>query len=156
MSQTKMYPEASAMSFHGNITVPRMAVTTPPVLNDNLSGARLTNAFAGATMFAAMFVLSVATSKPAIARNVVTGPLFILAKSAMGSETPEPKMIALQLVMAIDMNEKAAMKNGRPIACPLNCARCDFAYRVKSLMFRLSVAQNPTTAVIMGKNTERN
>lgn len=111
-----MYPDASDMSFQGKMTVPSTAVTIPPALKDSLSGARFTKAFAGATMFAAMFVLRVATSSPVMASSVVIGPLFILANSAMGSLTPEPKITALQLVMAMDMKENAAMKKGRPIA----------------------------------------
>jgi len=61
--------------------VPRTAVTMPPALKESLLGAKLTKALAGATMLAAILVLSVATSRPAMARNVVMGPLFILANS---------------------------------------------------------------------------
>ena len=115
MSHTNMYPEASAMSRQGKMAVPSTAVVIPPARNESLLGARLTNAFAGATMFAAMLVESVATRRPPMATAVVSGPPSAFASSATGSATAVPNITAEHDVIATDMNENAAMKNGSPI-----------------------------------------
>ena len=54
-----------AISFQGKIMMPINELMMPAALKVILSGARLTSALAGATTFAAMFVLSVATTRPA-------------------------------------------------------------------------------------------
>ena len=48
------------------------------------------------------------------------------------------------------------MDVGRPIACPLICAFWVFAYRVKSGIFKESVAQKPTIPVSAGKKKFQN
>ena len=136
--------------------MPTTAVTYPPVSNVTRRGARLTRAFAGATTLAATFVESVAASVPAAANVVAAAPPPIRSKSWMGSPTATPNTTAVQLVMATETNEKADMNTGRPNVWPRACARCDVAYRVKSEMLRLSVAQNPTVAVSMGANADQN
>ena len=75
----------------------------------------MTNAFAGATMFAAMLVESVATRRPPMATAVVSGPPSAFASSATGSATAVPNITAEHDVIATDMNENAAMKNGSPM-----------------------------------------
>src|SRR6185436_10293697 len=54
------------------------------------------------------------------------------------------------------MNANKVMDGGSPIACPLICAFCETAYRVKSGMFNESVAQNPTIPVNPGKKKFQN
>ena len=80
-------------------------------------GAMFENAFAGATVFAAMFVVSVATVKPAIDRMIISGPP-IRASSATGSEMRVPKITIVAFVTAAPMKAKSAMVSGNPTACP--------------------------------------
>src|SRR6059058_6349740 len=54
-------------SFHGKMRMPIAAAITPPSLKLTRRGARFANPFAGATMFAAMLVVSVATRIATIA-----------------------------------------------------------------------------------------
>ena len=54
------------------------------------------------------------------------------------------------------MNANNVMEGGRPIICPLICAFWLFAYRVKSGMFKESVAQKPTIPVNAGKKYAQN
>ena len=50
-----------------------------------------------------------------MATAVVSGPPSAFASSATGSATAEPNITAEHDVIATDMNENAAMKNGSPI-----------------------------------------
>src|ERR1700691_1828449 len=59
-------------------------------------------------------------------------------------------------VTAIPINEYSTIATGSPIACATICDSCFFAYRVKSGIFKLSVAQYPTIAVSDGKKNFRN
>ena len=63
------------------------------------------------------------------------------AMSATGSQMGSPKTTIVALVTATPMNANAVIVVGRPRAWPSICDRWFFAYRVKSGMFRLSVAQ---------------
>ena len=65
-------------------------------------------------------------------------------------------MIIVDEVTTTPINENKVMEGGRPIACPIICARWLFEYLVKSGMFRDKVAQNPTTAVKAGKKNLKN
>ena len=63
------------------------------------------------------------------------------AMSATGSQIASPKTTIVALVTATPMNANAVMVAGRPSAWPSACERWLRAYRVKSGMLRLSVAQ---------------
>src|ERR1043166_4821097 len=65
-------------------------------------------------------------------------------------------MIVVALVTTMPMKQKSVIVVGSPSACPHTCAFWSFAYRVKSGMFRLKVAQKPTIAVNCGTNTFQN
>ncbi len=54
------------------------------------------------------------------------------------------------------MNAYSVIAVGSPIACPIICARCDFAYRVKSGMLSATVDQNPTMPVSAGMKNRTN
>lgn len=60
------------MRRQGMMRIPARDVSSAPVLKLILPGARLTRALAGATIFAAMLVESVATSRPASTFNLST------------------------------------------------------------------------------------
>ena len=65
-------------------------------------------------------------------------------------------MTIVALVTATPMNAKAVIVVGNPSACPSACERWLFAYRVKSGMLRLSVAQYPTLAVSAAGKSAQN
>src|SRR5687768_16842061 len=109
-------------------------------------GLRFEKSFDGETTFAAMLVVSCAASTTSAAKMITMGPPIRLIRTT-GSQTASPKMRIVALVTATPMKAKAVIVVGRPRACPSACDRCDRAYRVKSGMLRLSVAQYPTFAV---------
>lgn len=89
-------------------------------------GARLTSAFAGATTFAAMFVLMVASTNPT--RDIMVGSVpSIRLTTATGSDIAFPKIETVADVTATPKNEKSAMNKGKPMAWPLSCDACDLA-----------------------------
>ena len=57
-----MYPDGSASSRHGCISMPMMPVIRPPVRNEIHFGKALAKSLAGETTLAAMFTASVATT----------------------------------------------------------------------------------------------
>ena len=75
------------------------------------------------------------------APKMITGALPILAISVTGSQIASPKTTIVALVTATPMNANAVIVAGKPMAWPSTCERWLRAYRVKSGMFRLSVAQ---------------
>ena len=97
--------------------MPMTAVIIAPALNEMRLGARFENPLAGATMFAAMFVVSVATVNPAIDRMIISGPPM-RERSRMGSAMRWPKMMTVAFVTAAPMNAKRAIVPGNPTACP--------------------------------------
>src|SRR4030095_1537935 len=64
--------------------------------------------------------------------------------------------MAVADVTTTPMNANNVIDGGNPITCPLICAFCDLAYRVKSGMFNESVAQKPTMPVNAGKKKFQN
>ena len=93
------------------------AVIMAPCLNVILSGARFENPFAGATMLAAMFVVSVAMVSPAIDKMIISGPPM-RESSRIGSAIRWPKMRTVAFVTAAPMNANSAMVPGKPTAWP--------------------------------------
>ena len=119
-----------------------------------------TNAFAGATTFAATFVESVAAIKPSAATSRASGPNAAEPRSAVGSPTsingtgPAPTIVGTPdatVVTATATTENTVMNPARPSACPVAWSFWVFANREKSLMLSAMVAQNPTTADNAGK-----
>ena len=100
------------------MTIPMIAVIIAPCLKLILCGAMFENALAGATMLAAMFVVSVATTSPAIESMIINGPP-ILASNATGSEIRVPKITSVALVTAAPMKANNAIVPGKPTACPI-------------------------------------
>ena len=103
-------------------------------------GDKLEKSFAGDTTFAAMLVVNCAariTSAP----RMITAGLPMRAMSSIGSQIAFPKTTIVALVTATPMNANAVIVAGNPSACPSTCERWLRAYRVKSGMLRLSVAQ---------------
>jgi len=97
---------------------PMTAVIIAPALNEIREGARFENPLAGATMLAAMLVVSVATVNPAIERMIINGPP-IRASSATGSAMRAPNTTAVALVTTAPMNANNAIVPGSPTACPM-------------------------------------
>ena len=85
-------------------------------------GARLEKSFAGETTFAAMLVVSCASSTMS-APKMMTGALPIRAMSATGSQMASPNSTIVALVTATPMNANAVIVAGRPIAWPSACER---------------------------------
>ena len=81
---------------------------------------------AGATMFAAILVVSVATISPAIESMIISGPPMRASK-ATGSAMRLPKITRVAFVTAAPMNANSAMVAGNPTACPTTWSRCDRA-----------------------------
>ena len=95
-----------------------IAVIIAPCLNEIRCGAMFENALAGATMFAAMLVVSVATMSPAIESMIISGPP-IRASSATGSAIRAPKITTVAFVTAAPMNANSAIVAGNPTAWPI-------------------------------------
>ena len=134
-----------------------IAAPLPSVLQSAIPKVRsATNAFAGATTFAATFVESVAAIKPSAAKSRASGPNAFEARRAVGSPTstlgilPPPPTIDgtpdATVVTATATTENKVMNPARPSVCPKAWSFCVFANREKSLMLSAMVAQNPTTA----------
>ena len=97
--------------------IPITAVMMAPSLKVILSGATFENPFAGATILAAILVVSVATVRPTIDRMIMTGPPM-RASSAIGSAMRVPKITTVAFVTAAPMNANIAIVPGSPTACP--------------------------------------
>ena len=117
-----------------------------------------TNALAGATMFAAMLVDKVATTNPKDATIFVVGLNKLDPRSATGSPTSitrlkVPSVInpAATEVTKTAITENNVMNTVNPTTCPLTCSCCVLENREKSEIFKHIVAQNPTTALRVGK-----
>lgn len=92
-------------------------LVSSPVRKLSFCGLRLTKALAGATTFAAMLVLSVATARPNRPRSVGPAPP-IFESTATGSAMGAPKITAVADVTTRARKEKRNIVSGRPIACP--------------------------------------
>ena len=106
--------------------MPITAVIMAPCLKLILSGARFEKPLAGATMFAAILVVSVATISPVIESMIISGPPMRASK-ATGSAMRLPKITRVAFVTAAPMNANSAMVAGNPTACPTTWSRCDRA-----------------------------
>ena len=112
----------------------------PPARNEIWRGERFEKSFDGETTLAAMFVVSCAASTITAAMMITIAPP-IRVMSTTGSQIGSPNSTTVALVTATPMNANAVIVVGSPSACPSACDRWLRAYRVKSGMFRLSVAQ---------------
>jgi hypothetical protein len=96
--------------------IPRIAVSNVPRLKVNQEGLKFTNAFAGATTLAAIFVVSVARETPKMDSEIGTIPP-ICPRTSMAFEITRPKITSVEEVTARPKNVNAPMKTGRP-TCP--------------------------------------
>src|SRR5512141_2986867 len=135
-----MYAAASAYRRHGIITTPITAVISPPVTYEIRRGERFEKSFDGETTLAAMLVVSWAASTTSAAKTITPVPPMRLT-STTGSQIASPKITMVAQVTATPMKAKSVIVVGRPSACPSTWERWFFAYRVKSGILRLSVAQ---------------
>ena len=117
MSHLKMYPFGSATSFHGSRIIPSRPARIPPILKEILEGLRLEKSFAGETMFAAIFVVRVATIK-ARSPGITMSGRSNFANSTTGSQIGAPKTTIVALVVATPIKAKSAIVPGSPINCP--------------------------------------
>jgi hypothetical protein len=90
-------------------------VSIPALLNEKILGFKFTNALAGATTFAAIFVVKVAKMTPIKDRMMGKKPPIKLSTS-IGSEIGRPNMTTVADVTARPTKVNAAMNKGRPIA----------------------------------------
>lgn len=94
--------------------IPNTAVRRAPVLKEKREGFKLTKAFAGAMIFAAMFVVSVANVRPMKdVRIGMTPP--ICPSNSIGFDMTRPNMISVDEVTARPKNVNKPMKTGRPM-----------------------------------------
>src|SRR5258707_6468169 len=123
--------------------MPMTAVIIAPFLKLITRGLTFEKSFAGATMLAAMLVVSVATMRPAIEITIVSGPPIFVSR-VMGSPMRWPKITKVALVTAAPMNANNAIVAGRPIAWPAILAFWLLANRERSGIERAIVPQNAT------------
>src|SRR6266700_950312 len=95
------------------MTIPMIAVIIAPCLKLILCGAMFENALAGATMLAAMLVVSVATISPAIESMIINGPP-IRASNATGSEIRVPKITTIALGTRVAREIRNRQRHGAP------------------------------------------
>src|SRR5258708_34650307 len=108
--------------------MPMTAVIIAPVLKLIALGLTFEKSWAGGTMLAAMFVVSVATMRPAIEITIVRGPPTFVS-SVIGSPMRCPKITTVAFVTAAPMNANNAIVAGRPIAWPTTWSFWLFAER---------------------------
>ncbi len=82
-------------------------------------------------------------------------PVMRLARST-GSQIALPYKTTLAEVTITASIANSPIGTGRPTDWPTIWSRCDLAKRVKSGMFRASVAQKPTIAVSEGQKVAQN
>ena len=121
-------------------------VRSTPLFSLISFGATFWKTLVGETMLAAVFVEIVAMMIINIASTTQKG-LSILPIRLMGSEIVSPTSSNDAAVSTTPSPENRNMVSGKPMICPVICARCDLAKRLKSGMFSDSVAQKPTIAV---------
>ena len=138
-----------------------MPVMSPPVLKEIQRGKALAKSFAGETTLAAMLTASVATTTVNI-ETATTHTCENCPTSFIGSQScafwsagrPEYIANAAEVIMTL-IAAKTVMVVGSAIVWPMTCSRWLRPKRVKSGMFRESVAQKPTIAVREGTKTGR-
>src|SRR5205085_2567736 len=126
--------------------MPTVAVIIAPILNEIALGRTLLMSLAGATMLAAMLVVSVATMRPSIAIAIVSTPPTLVS-SRIGSGMRCPKITSVALVTAAPMNANSAIVHGSPIAWPRTWSFWLRAKREKSGIDSAIVPQNATALV---------
>src|SRR3989442_1336349 len=108
-------------SFHGKMRMPIAAAIRPPSLKLTRRGARFAKPFAGATMLAAMLVVSVATRIATIATipsNGLRDSAVSRANRSTGFQIARPYSITVALVTATPMNANSGIVGSRPSAWP--------------------------------------
>ncbi len=136
-----------------------MPVIKPPVRNEMNLGSAFAKSFAGETTFAAMFTESVAMTIVNIEIATTIG-CENCPTSFTGSQSSSVfacgKTTTAADVIKIPIAAKMTIVVGSATVCPTTCSRWLFPNRVKSGMFRLSVAQNPIIAVRLGTKIGKN
>src|SRR5262245_30895557 len=96
-----------------------LQVIAPPSLKLIRFGYRFEKSFAGDTMLAATFTLSVASASATVASAMAKGEPS-RASTATGSQMGWPKMAMVAVVTAIAMKEYAVIAIGKLTAWPIN------------------------------------
>ena len=139
--------------------MPIIPVIRPPVRNEISLGKALAKSLAGETTLAAIFTDRVATTTVNIEIATTTG-CENCPTSLTGSHASAGFMFGNTIKAAEVIRMPIAANNvivvGNATTCPITCSRWLLPNRVKSGMFKLSVAQNPIIAVNEGINTGQN
>ncbi len=122
------------------MAMPIRPVSRPPVRKEMKRGKAFEKSLAGETTLAAMFTLKVATTMVNIAM-ATNARLSKWPTRSTGSQMAFPKIIAVAEVMTTPMPANTVMVVGSATICPKACSRCECPKRVKSGMFKESVAQ---------------
>src|SRR5262245_27289684 len=141
------------------MTMPMTPVINPPVRKDIQRGKALAKSLAGETTLAAMLTASVATTAVNI-EIATTGTLSNWLTTFNGSHKSFAAICGY-MTMAADVIITPIAANivivvGSATTCPTACSRWLRPKRVKSGMFKESVAQNPIIAVSDGMKTGQN